>query len=268
MSSARQPPLSGIRVMVTRPKEQAAALSCRLAELGAEVVSQPVIRIGEPTDWAPVDEAIAAIRRFDWLVFSSSNGVRFLLDRYRRQAKDMRLPEKLKLAAIGPGTAEKLVEYQLSADLVPPEYRAESLAAALIPAAQKNQRFLLVRASRGREVLAERLTAAGGQVTQVVAYTSSDVDEPDPEVSSRLASGEIDWIAVTSSAIARSLVALFGDKLRQSRLMSISPVTSATIRQLGYEPHAEAGTYTMSGVVDAIVQQAGCSGFEQSPPTE
>jgi uroporphyrinogen III methyltransferase/synthase len=254
--------------MVTRPKEQAAALSSRLAELGAEVISQPVIRIGEPDDWSPVDAAIAAISHFDWLVFSSSNGVRFFLDRFRRQANDLRLPETLRLAAIGPGTADKLADYRLCADLVPPEYRAESLAEALGQAAATNQRFLLVRASRGREVLPERLTAAGGQVTQVVAYTSTDVDEPAAEVRSRLARGEIDWIAVTSSAIARSLVALFGNELRQSRLVSISPVTSATLRQLGFEPQAEAGTYTMSGVVDAIVEQSGCSGFRQRPLNE
>ena len=87
---------------------------------------------------------------------------------------------------------------------------------------------------------------------QIVAYTSSDVDQPDPDIAAMLAAGQIDWITVTSSSIARSLVTLFGEKLRQSKLASISPVTSNTLKELGYEPAVEATEYTMPGLVDAI----------------
>ena len=145
--------------------------------------------------------------------------------------------------------------YHLKADLVPDEYRAESLAAALVPDA-RGQRFLLARASRGREVLAEELLAAGGIVEQVVVYSSRDVEQADPEIAAALAAGRIDWITVTSSAIARSLANLFGDELRKSKLASISPITSATLRELGYEPAAEAREYTIEGVVDAILDSA------------
>jgi uroporphyrinogen III methyltransferase/synthase len=115
------------------------------------------------------------------------------------------------------------------------------------------RRFLLIRASRGREVLAETLRAAGAEVEQVVAYRSTDVVRPKPEIAELLESGKIDWITVTSSAIGRSLAAMFGPLLSRARLASISPITSATLRELGYEPAAEACEYTLDGLVDAIV---------------
>jgi uroporphyrinogen III methyltransferase/synthase len=139
---------------------------------------------------------------------------------------DIRCLGGRKLATIGPATADELLRHHLKADLVPAEFRAESLAQALCDKAA-GKRFLLVRASRGREILARQLNAAGAIVEQVVAYTSSDVSAPDPHIAAMLAAGGIDWITVTSSSIARSLVNLFGDKLRQAKLASISPVTTS-----------------------------------------
>jgi uroporphyrinogen III methyltransferase/synthase len=126
------------------------------------------------------------------------------------------------------------------------------LADVLAPHAA-GSRMLLVRASRGREVLAEQLAAAGGVVEQVVAYRSSDVAAADADVCEALEQGRIDWITVTSSAIARSLVGMFGERLRTCRLASISPLTTETLGSLGYEAAAEATEYTMAGVVAAIV---------------
>jgi uroporphyrinogen III methyltransferase/synthase len=246
-------------VMVTRSEGQAAVLSSMLAELGADVVVQPAIRIEAPSDWGPVDEALARLEQFDWLVLSSSNGVRYFLERLKSTGGDLRALRDLRLAAIGPGTAEELARYHLRADLVPEEFRAESLAESLEPAAARGERFLLARASRGREVLAERLAAAGGRVDQVVVYSSIDVKKPDAEIFERLSNGGIDWVTVTSSAIARSLVSMFGNALRQSRLVSISPVTSDILSELGFALNAEANPFTMQGVVDAIVRRVGDS---------
>jgi uroporphyrinogen III methyltransferase/synthase len=105
-------------------------------------------------------------------------------------------------------------------------------------------------------VLPEQLAAAGGRVEQIVVYSSSDVERADPEVARRLAARQVDWITVTSSSIARSLVTLFGEDLRNSRLASISPVTSETLRQLGYPPAAEAGQYTVDGLVRALLAES------------
>ncbi|MBI2824336.1 MAG: uroporphyrinogen-III C-methyltransferase [Planctomycetia bacterium] len=244
-------PLFGKRIVVTRPIDQADPLRSRLEELGAEVLVQPAIEIGPPLDPGPLDAALDRVAAFDWLVFSSANGVRFVLDRLLARSDARRLAG-VRLAAIGAATAAELAHYALRADLVPDEYRAEGLAAALSGAAE-GKRFLLARASRGRELLAEELRAAGATVEQVVAYDSRDVETPDALVAEALAGGHIDWITATSSAIARSLVALFGEDLRRARLASISPVTSATLRELGYPPAIEASEHTTEGVVQAIL---------------
>ena len=259
-------PLGGLCVMVTRAEEPSDPLSAELRALGAEVVSQPAIRILPPDDWRPVDEALARLDEFDWLVFSSSNGVRHLLDRCDEKNKRLpplsllfnerkkRLPTPLlRVAAIGSGTAEALAGRGIRVDLTPDVFRAEALADALIREGAAGKRVLLARASRGRETLAERLAAAGAKVEQIVVYNSVDVERPEAESAQRLAAGEIGWITVTSSAIARSLVRMFGDELRRSKLASISPITSGVLRELGYDPAAEAPGYTLSGLTAAIV---------------
>jgi len=249
-TAASQKPLIRLRVMITRPAEQNDALAEQLRTLGAEVVVQPAIRISPPADWRPVDDALDHLSDYDWLVFSSANGVRCLFDRLgKRQTQPPRFP---RLAVMGPGTADALAKFGRTADLLPNEYRAESLAETLAREAA-GKRFLLARASRGRETLAERLTASGGVVEQIVVYTSDDVDRPEPKAAAMLRVGEIDWITVTSSAIARSLVRLFGDDLRRAKLASISPITSDVLRTLGFEPAAEAAEYTLAGLTAAMV---------------
>jgi uroporphyrinogen III methyltransferase/synthase len=247
-------PLFGQKILITRPAHQADELALPLAELGAEVLLQPAIEIRRPQDAElsalSRDRAWSLLDRFDWLVFSSRNGVQFFLG----SALDLRKLGKIKIAAIGSATAKELARYHLAADLVPAEFQADSLALALKGGAA-GKRFLLVRASRGREVLAEELTKAGGIVEQVVVYESIDVQSPAAEIAEQMAAGKIDWTTVTSSAIARSLVRMLGESLRRTKLVSISPITSATLRELGFEPAAEASEYTMAGVVAAILAQ-------------
>lgn len=248
-------PLYGTKILIARAVQQAGSLRRQLEQLGAETLVQPAIEIRPPGDWSAVDAAIARLADFDWLVFSSANGVRFFLDRLLAGAGDLRQLGGVKLAAIGPGTAAELARYHLRADLQPPEFRAESLAAELAPAAC-GKRLLLLRASRGREALAESLLASGALVEQVVVYDSVDITAADPRVAALLERGEVDYVVVTSSAIARSLANLFGEHLRQPRLASISPVTTATLAELGYQPAVEARTYTMDGIVAAILADA------------
>ena len=246
-------PLFGRRIMVTRPALQAKSLVKQLTTLGATVTCQPAIEICPPQDWQAVDDTLQDLGKFDWLVFSSSNGVRALLDRLLETGYDMRALGGMRLAAIGPGTAEALAQYHLKVDLQPSEYRAEALVEALVPEAS-GRSFLLARASRGREVLAEGLQEAGASVEQLVVYQSRDITAVEADVSEQLANGKVDWVTVTSSAIARSLTALFGNQLAGSRLASISPITSQTLREQGLSPAVEAEQYTMQGLVAAIVQ--------------
>jgi uroporphyrinogen III methyltransferase/synthase len=247
-------PLFGQRVLVTRPLDQAETLCSQFDELGADCLIQPAIQISPPEDWSAVDSAIDRLGEFDWLVFSSSNGVRFMVERLLERGGDLRKLASVKIAVMGPGTGEELERYHLKADMRPEQYRAEALAEMLRGEA-RGRRFLLARASRGREVLSEELLAAGAHVEQIVVYRSNDVPEPNPEIAASLAAGRIDWISVTSSAIARSLAKMFGQELCKSQLASISPITSATIRSLGFEVAVEAIVYTMDGVVDAIMER-------------
>jgi uroporphyrinogen III methyltransferase/synthase len=244
-------PLAGCRIVVTRPVQQAEALARPLRELGAEVIEAPAIEICPPADWSAVDAAIHSLAQFDWLVFSSVNGVHSLLSRLFELGKDLRALGGVRLAAIGPGTAEELAKYHLRADLVPDEFQAEALARDLAAEAS-GKSFLLARASRGREVLAEQLTSAGGKVTQVIVYDSVDCEPADDALKLRIVRGEIDWVTITSSAIARSVVATYGEALRKTKLASISPITTRTLAELGFTPQAEAMEYTMPGIVVAI----------------
>jgi uroporphyrinogen III methyltransferase/synthase len=153
---------------------------------------------------------------------------------------------------MGSSTADRLAAYGIRADLVPDQFVAESLAEALI-SQSLGGRFLLARASRGRPVMAERLEAAGAHVDQIVVYGNVDVDEPDPDVTARLKQGEIDWIAVTSSATARSLFRLYGDSLKSAGLLSMGPVTTETLQELGLEVAAEAAPQTTDGLIEAVL---------------
>jgi uroporphyrinogen III methyltransferase/synthase len=246
-------PLVSARILVTGSPGTAEPLRDGLGTLGAEVITRPTIRVTDPPDWGPVDTALDRLDKYDWLVFSSANGVDYLFRRLRDRGGDVRRLGEVKLAAIGSGTAERLARYSLRADLVPEEFVAESLARALVAEAE-GRRFLLARTNRGRQVLPDELERAGGRVDQIVVYGSVDVEEADPAVVAALKSGEIDWVTVTSSAIARSVVRLYGDALREARLASIGPLTSATLRDLGYEPAVEASPHATAGLIDAIVR--------------
>jgi uroporphyrinogen III methyltransferase / synthase len=251
-------PLFGQTVLVTRPAHQSDAMAERLLELGAGVLYQPAIEIGPPADWAPVDRVIEDLAQFDWLVFSSRNGVEHFLNRVRALGNDWRRFVGVKLAAIGSATAAALAERDLAVDVHPDEYRAEALAEALAPIA-KGKRFLLLRASRGREVLAESLATAGGTVQQVVVYESCDVTTADDETIDAMAAGRIEWVTATSSSIARALVNLFGASLSKTKLVAISPLTGGVLTDLGYPPAAVAEDFTGDGVIEAIVRACDAS---------
>jgi uroporphyrinogen III methyltransferase/synthase len=245
-------PLFGKTILVTRPEHQTDEMSNRLRLLGADVPCQPAIEISPPVDWSPVDAAIRELEQIDWLVFSSSNGVHFFMQRLFSLGHDVRRLAGVRLAAIGPATAAALADFHLVADVQPETYRAEALAEALAPQVA-NERVLLLRASRGREVLAENLSAAGANVDQVVVYESRDASTPTAEIAEALAAGHVDYVTVTSSAIARSLVSMFGDSLAKTLLAAISPLTAEVLAELGYSAAIVATEYTGEGLVQAIL---------------
>jgi uroporphyrinogen III methyltransferase/synthase len=253
-------PLFGQRIVVTRPSDEADQAAAELEALGAEVLVAPTVDILPPADahLATIDRAIAALDTYDWLVFTSANGVRFFLDRLEAAGRDLRALGALKLAAIGPATAAALARFHLRADLVPDAYRSEDLAEALLPRVN-GRRVLLARADRGRTLLLETLRPIA-HVEQIAVYRNADAAELPPAVIERLVAGSVDWITLTSSAITERLHALLPDDARRRigreiRLASLSPVTSAAAARLGWPVAAEAAVYTWPGLVRALVER-------------
>ncbi|MGB7345384.1 MAG: uroporphyrinogen-III C-methyltransferase [Pirellulaceae bacterium] len=251
MSWAEHRPLFGQTILVTRPADQAETLASPLRELGAHVLLQPVIAIGPPDDWTDVDSAIAELNACEILIFCSRNGVRFFLDHMLHKVGDIRHLQAPDIAAVGSQTANALREYYLTADIVPEDFSADSLAKLLSPGVE-GMKITIVRASRGKDTLADSLKSAGADVTQVVAYNNTDVKEADAKITAAMRAGQIDWVTVTSSATAENLHRLFGEDLKQTKLASLSPITSKTLTNLGYEVAAEADPYTMQSLVQAI----------------
>lgn len=254
--------LSGKTVLVTRPREQAAELRSLLEERGAAVLVQPSIAILPPETWGDVDDALQNVERrnFDWVLFSSANGVRFFFERVdaNRRARFF-ADARTSVAAVGPGTAAALNDFGVAVDVIPTkEYNAEGLVAALRDAETSlvGKRLLSVRAGRGRDVLSKEATKLGATVREVVAYRSVDVAEPDAAIVAALRSNRIDFGTVASSATAKALARLFGAAITQTRWVALSPLTADALRSVGVEPAAVAEEATLKSLVDAVVAAA------------
>jgi len=250
-------PLFGQRIVITRPRDEALSDAAPLEELGAEVLIAPMVEIHPPDDFAPLDDAITRIADYDWIVFTSGNGVRGFFNRLLLEREgDIRALGKAKLAAIGPATAEALAEYHLKADLIPPSYRSESLAEALAKVAA-GSRILLARADRGRTILQDELSRVA-KVDQVTVYRNVDAEEISESVVKRLEEGSVDWITLTSPAIARRLHALLSEEARSrvgrdAKLASISPITTEAATALGWEVVVEASEHSWDGLTRALL---------------
>ncbi|MBS0263285.1 MAG: uroporphyrinogen-III C-methyltransferase [Planctomycetes bacterium] len=249
-------PLFGQRVLVPRSQTQAGPVVSRLIELGAQPMVAPTIEILPPDNWSAVDETIARLGDFDWIVFTSVNGVQSLCHRIWVMGRDARCWGAARIAAIGDGTAQALAEFHLRADLVPETFRAEALAAALSPHIA-GKRVLWARASRGRDVLPKELRAAGATLEELLVYRNVDVEALAPEVQHSLEAGEVDWICLSSPSIARSLARLMSPAARErigapTRIACISPVTAVAAREVGLPVDAEATVFTWDGLIAAI----------------
>ena len=250
-------PLFGQRIVLSRPAEESDRSANELEELGAEVLVAPSVRILPLIDYTEFDRVLNRLDEFDWLVFTSSNGVRHFVDRLEVLGRDLRALGHLQLAAIGPTTADTLRRFRIRADLVPDSYRSEALAAALIERAA-GQRVLLARADRGRTILKDELERVA-HVEQVAVYRNADAEALPDAIVQRIADGAVDWITLTSSAITQRLHDLLPEAARQRigrdvKLASISPVTSAAAERLGWTVSAEASEYNWDGLVAAMIQ--------------
>ena len=253
-------PLTGRTVVVTRARAQASDLSERLRGLGAEVVELPVIRIAAIGASPQIDAALDAIGDYRLIVLTSVNGVEALFDRLAERGRDARsLSPEATLVAIGPATAERLAVHGVRADVVPERFVAEGILDAVADRRLDGVRVLVARARGARPDLVEGLRARGAVVDEVELYEA--VAEPaDPAALERALAA--DHLTFTASSTVRSFMAVLGPEHRAAlaagpRVVSIGPITSETARAEGLEVHAEATEFTIPGLVNALLADAG-----------
>ncbi len=250
-------PLFGRRVVVTRARAQASEMKRRLEALGAEVVSFPTIRIVPPRSWEALDASLENLHSYDGLILTSVNGVESFFERLLGKGRDARSLGGLFVAAIGPKTAERLRDFGIVPDLVPREYRAEGLL-SFFPEGEA-KRILFPRAKVAREVLPELLRQRGYQVDVIPVYETI-MEDPDPEIKEEIFSGKVDVITFTASSTVRNFVEMMGvPELAQKlpptvKIASIGPITSKTLKDLGFTVDIESPVYTIDSLIDAIVR--------------
>jgi uroporphyrinogen-III synthase len=253
--------LAGRRVLVTRAREQAGPLARLLEARGAEVILVPTIEIVPPQSFQPLDKALQKIHGYDWLILTSVNGVQALKKRMDRLDLDSGLLRRLKVAAIGPATRDALEALGIRVELVPDEYVAESIVAALrdrVP----GQSVLLVRAKVARDVIPQRLREAGAQVDVVEAYATVLPSASRSRLGDLLQGPRRPHIITfTSSSTARNFISLLPPGkspkvlLEGMTLASIGPVTSQTLREVGLWVDVEAKEFTIPGLVQALTTE-------------
>ena len=260
-------PLWGKRILVTRSRQQASAFVKVLTEYGADCLEAPTIAIQPPQDgYAALDAAIGRLAGFQWLIFTSPNGVGAFFERLFANGRDVRALGGCRLAAIGAATAQALREHGLVADVVPTDFRAEALAASLAPLVQPGERILLPRAQEAREVLPQELTQRGAEVTVVPAYRAVPPTALPPATAAALQKGDVDVLTFASSSTVTNFVRLVGqeqfDRLAQRAVIAaIGPITAKTLAKLGHPPQIQPSTYTIPALAAAIVEY-----FRRSSP--
>lgn len=250
-------PLFGRCIVVTRAREQASDFKASLEALGAHCLEFPTIAMEPPPSWEALDQAVRKLSEYDWIVFTSVNGVKFFMERLWTAGLDSRALKGCRVAAIGPKTAESLQNYGLRPDLIPKEYRAESILEGLEKQDIKGCRFLMPRAMVARDILPETLRNWGAHVDVVPTYQTVLPAEKASEVIERLRAKTIHCVTFTSSSTVTNFVQLFDSKellplMEQVCVASIGPVTAQTAASYGLKVNVMPSEYTIPALVRAI----------------
>jgi uroporphyrinogen III methyltransferase/synthase len=250
--------LRGKRILVTRARSQALSLAQRIESLGGEVVEFPTIEIRPPESYGPLDQAIYQIANYDWLIFTSVNGVEQFLNRFEKLGKNIANLAGIEVGAIGPETARRLTAAQIEPTLVPKQYQAEGILDELISETVLGKRILIPRAAKARDILPETLRRWGARVDVVEAYQTV---LPQVDVSALcrlLREGTIDMITFTSSSTATNFSVMLRDQdlprlLSRAVIACIGPITKKTVEDLGMRPEIVSEEFTIPGLVRAMV---------------
>ncbi len=253
-------PLFGRRIIVTRAREQASQFMHILTELGAECIEFPTIEVIPPESWSPIDRAIGQLSTYDWVIFTSVNGVRFFLERLKQAGKDVRELKGIKIGAIGPKTASVWETFGIVPDLVPKEYRAEAVVELLGKEGLNGKKILLPRAKEAREILPEKLREMGAHVDVVEAYRTVKPDANVNLVREMLSKGKVDMVTFTSSSTVKNFAEMFAGEEREVKewlekvaVACIGPITAKTAWGRGFAVHVVPDEYTIEGLTSKIL---------------
>jgi len=248
-------PLAGVSIGITRPEGHSSSAIDHAFQLGAHPVLMPTIEIHDVDEFTEIDRVIDELSSYDWMVFTSVNGVDAFFNRVWKRQLDARKFASTKIAAIGEATARHLEQYHLRADLVPETFRAEALAEAMVPHVN-GKRVLWVKANRGRDILPTQLIAAGAEFDELVVYHHRDVDAFPTEAMAIIEDGALDWIGLSSPSIARNVARLLeGIPVANiPKMAAISPVTEQAAIEAGMGVSTVATEHTWEGIFTAIEQ--------------
>jgi uroporphyrinogen III methyltransferase/synthase len=239
-------PLLGKTMVVTRARAQASDLVDKLSSLGAEC-------------WGHLDAAIDNLETYDWLIFTSVNGVSYFFERLYEKGLDVRAVKDVRTAAIGPATAKRLGDFGLKSDIIPKTYQAESVVEAFEKEDMEEKRVLLPRAKEARPILPVELVKLGAVVNEITAYQTEQASENIDELIKRLEEGSIDIVTFTSSSTVKNFKALlpaerFESLIEKVTVASIGPITTDTAKELGFKVDITAKDFTIPGLCEAILQ--------------
>ncbi|HYS44404.1 MAG TPA: uroporphyrinogen-III C-methyltransferase [Geobacteraceae bacterium] len=256
-------PLFGKSVLVTRAADQAGPFAELLAGHGAHIYECPTIELVPPEDYGELDGAIRTLARFDWLIFTSANAVKYFFDRLTELGLDLRAIGTAQVCAVGPKTAASLLSHGIRPDLVPADYKGEGVVEAFRALEVTGKRVLFPRADRARDVIPAGLRQQGAEVAAPVAYCNVTPDILPPHILQALEERRIHCVTFTSSSTAENLAAMVGENrllhlLEGVAVASIGPITTRTCRELGLDVHIEPTAYTVAALTDKIVEYFTC----------
>jgi uroporphyrinogen III methyltransferase/synthase len=252
-------PLFGKRILITRPRHQAEEFRALLAELGAEVIAFPTIEIRGPRSWKGIDDAIAQIARYHWLIFTSVNGVQHFFSRYRFLQRDIRDLKGVRIASIGAATEKAVLELGLRVEILPDEFKAEGLVESLKGKVLKGARILIPRAKVARDLLPVELKKQGAHVDVVEAYETVVPKSGGKKLRRLIEEHPLDMIVFTSSSTVSNLAemvkpASVSELLSKANVAAIGPITAKTARSLGLQVRVQPDQYSIPSLVEAILK--------------
>ncbi|MBL0712058.1 MAG: uroporphyrinogen-III synthase, partial [Desulfosarcina sp.] len=253
-------PLFGKRNVVTPAREQGTGFLKKLSSLGAECIQFPTIEIIPPDSWEPLDAAILNLESYQWLLFTSVNGVKYFLQRLRFSGKDIRDLKGIKIGAIGPKTADQWRQLGIIPDLIPDEYRAEAVVEAFKKWDTQGVRILIPRAAKAREILPDQLRKMGARVDVVDAYKTVSPTGDTAGIRDMLEKGTLHMVTFTSSSTVTNFVNMFGSEkerltdvwMKRVKVACIGPITADTARDQGFSVDLIPSDYTIEALTQAI----------------